>query len=180
MQVLDTSTNTYIKTIPVNRVATAIAIDPATGRGYVTGNSCLGASSASRLPQILDTSSDTVVGTVDAPFGSQAVAIGGTHAYVLESGLVDVVDISSGSVLARMPVEISSDRIAATPSFVFVLGNGSNLVSIISTSTNTVVASLLVPGLVDLAADPATNALDVLIEWESAKYSGHSIQTTNI
>jgi uncharacterized repeat protein (TIGR01451 family) len=162
VQILNTTTNNFVATLPVNRLATWIAIDPQTGRGYASGTSCFGPSSASTLPQVIDANSNAVVGTIDAPLGSQAVAIGGTRAYILESGLVDVVDISSNAVLARIPVDVAASRLAATASFVFVVTQGSNQVTVISTDTNAVVSTVPVQDPSSITADPNTNTAYVL------------------
>ena len=162
VQVLNTSTNAFIATIPVNQVATGIAIDAQTGRGYVSGGSCIASSTASTLPQVLDANSNAVTGTINAPFGSQAVTIAGARAYILESGLLDVVDISSNSVLARIPVDPNASRIAATPSFAFVLSDVANAIYVVSAATNSVVATLSVQDPRAIEVDPSSNVIYVL------------------
>ncbi len=162
VQVLNTANNNVIATIPVNQSASGIAIDAQTGRGYVSGGICSGLGSASTLTQVLDANSNTITGTVDTPFGTQAVAISGTRAYFIESGLLDVVDISSNNVLARIPIDRDAHQVAATGSFVFVSSFFSNAVYVISPSLNAVVATLTIPNPVAIAADSSTNTVYVV------------------
>ncbi len=163
IQVLETNTNSVIATIPVNRYALGIGIDPQTGRGYVSGNACGDGQDtlAATLPQVFDSNTNTVTGTVDAPFGSSSVAISGTRTYILEYGRLDVVDISSSQVLTRIPLDTDYGPIAATPSFIFAVGRNRDIY-VISTATNTVVATLPVADLKDIATDPNTETLYVL------------------
>ncbi|TKI78257.1 YncE family protein, partial [Bacillus mycoides] len=70
----------------------------------------------------------------------------GKFAYVANSGsdTVSVIDTSSNTVVATVPVEVAPHGIAVSPdeTFVYVANTSSNTVSVIDTSSNTVVATV--------------------------------------
>jgi YVTN family beta-propeller protein len=102
---------------------------------------------------VVDTSTNTVIGTVRGGFNPIGVAVrpDGAFAYVANNGSnsVSVIDTSSNTVVATVPVGGSPIGVAITPNgaFAYVTDNGTNDVSVIDTSTRTVVAT--VTGVID-------------------------------
>jgi N-acetylneuraminic acid mutarotase len=160
MQILDSTSATFTTTLTVGRISTGVAIDPSTGRGYVVGGGCGGAGDTADaiLPHVFDANTNTVTGTLDIPLGSNAISIAGTRAYILGASLVNVVDILTNQILARVPVDQGAFTVSATPSFVFV-PNYNGTIQAISTSNNYIVATLSAPGVSAIASDPQTNSV---------------------
>ena len=160
VQVVDSSTNTVAATIPVVQSATGLAIDPATGRGYVTGQNCGSiASAAPTIPQVLDANSNTITGSINAAYATQGLSIAGSNAYMLDSGWVDVVDISSNQIDARIPVNLNATRIAATSRFVFTGTTNGPGIDVTDTSSDVIVSHIPMADLGQLSADPTTNTV---------------------
>ena len=161
IQVFNPTTNSFTSSILVSGGAGDIAIDPDTGRGYATAIGCNNGSPGSILAKVLDANTNTVTGTVDAPFGSYSVAIRGGTAYILEYGRLDVVDIASSTVVTRIAVvDYSASRVAVSPSFIFVAtSNGLYVIDIQTCQTVTVLPNSSVSAIV---ADSATDTLYVL------------------
>ncbi len=164
VRVFDTTTNTFTRTIPSIRNSGGFAIDPVTGRGYITGGGCDGSSTAPVVPQVLDTTSNTIVGSVGATYSTGAVSIAGNKTYMLESGFVDVVDIPSNRIIAQIAVSVDSYDIAAGTRFVYVVSrfNGGHRISVIDAASNAIVAEIPIIGYSRIAVDPETNVLYVM------------------
>jgi YVTN family beta-propeller protein len=102
---------------------------------------------------VVDTSTNTIIGTVRTGFNPIGVAVtpDGAFAYVANNGSssVSVISTSTNAVVATVPVGGSPIGVAITPNgaFAYVATNGSSSVSVISTSTNAVVAT--VTGVID-------------------------------
>lgn len=102
---------------------------------------------------VVDTSTNTIIGTVRTGFNPIGVAVrpDGAFAYVANNGSnsVSVIDTSTNAVVATVPVGGSPIGVAVTPdgAFAYVAVNGSSSVSVINTSTRTVVAT--VTGVID-------------------------------
>jgi YVTN family beta-propeller protein len=102
---------------------------------------------------VVDTSTNTIIGTVRVGFNPIGVAVtpSGAFAYVANNGSssVSVIDTSTNTVVATVPVSGSPIGVTITPNgaFAYVATNGSSSVSVIDTSTRTVVAT--VAGVID-------------------------------
>jgi YVTN family beta-propeller protein len=100
--VIDTATNTVVSTVGGMSHPRGVAVTPDGKRAYVTN-------AASNTVSVIDTASNTVVGTPilvgDNPF-VVTVAPDGKHAYVtnLTSNTVSVIDTASDTVAATVPV----------------------------------------------------------------------------
>ncbi|MDY7965682.1 YncE family protein, partial [Bacillus thuringiensis] len=86
-------------------------------------------------------SADTIV-TQSLPFNKNT----GKFAYVANFGsnTVSVIDTSSNTVVATVPVGVAPSSVAVTPNekFVYVANSSSSTVSVIDTSSNTVIATV--------------------------------------
>jgi YVTN family beta-propeller protein len=97
---------------------------------------------------VVDTSTNTIIGTVRVGFNPIGVAVtpDGAFAYVANNGSqsVSVISTSTNAVVATVPVSGSPIGVAITPdgAFAYVATNGSGSVSVISTSTRAVVATV--------------------------------------
>lgn len=82
--------------------------------------------------------------------GAQEAKSAGQYAYVasFEANAVSVIDTTSNSVIATIPVGSGPFGVASTPDgrFVYVTNSGANSVSVIDTSSNAVVATVAVGG----------------------------------
>ncbi|MGC2696348.1 MAG: hypothetical protein WA738_11210 [Candidatus Angelobacter sp.] len=155
ISVINTASNTVVATVALPAGALpsrpqVLAITPDGSSLYVpdvSNNDVL----------VISTATNSVIATI--PVGTQptsvAVTPDGAHAYVLGLGFVSVIatatnTISAGPISVNSGgVEIASPGLAVTPAgdFVYVSpeGNG-NLVTVISTASNTVSATVSVPG----------------------------------
>jgi YVTN family beta-propeller protein len=123
VSVIDTASNTVVATIRVGSAPNGVAITPVGTRAndddrrhqslaYVTNG-------ADNTVSVIDTASNTVVGTIPVgqdPFGV-TITSDGTHAYVtnqLEDS-VSVIDTASNTVVATIPGFILPTGVAITP-----------------------------------------------------------------
>ena len=148
--VIDTTTNSFLKAIPLPRLKDQSIGQPwgicahRTGqRAYVT----LGTDIAGEVV-IINTLNNSVQGTVTVgqnPFGLD-VTPDGRKLYVANqnSATVTVIDTTTSQVIATVGVGLSPTRVAMTPdgSKAVVTNKGSNSVSIIDTMTNSVITTL--------------------------------------
>lgn len=148
--VIDTSSNAVSSTVALGTVEpVGVAITPDGSRVYVLD--------AGGNLTVLATSSNSVAATVTlpgneiSPFGL-AISPDGTRAYVTRfaANTVAVIDTSSNTVVAMVPLGAFPNGLAVTPdgNHVYVTtsvdatGEGSGNVSVIDTSSNTVVANV--------------------------------------
>ena len=157
VSVIDTSTHTVVGTIPVGSSPKKIAITPDNRFAYVTdpGNNTV---------CVLDTSTNTVIGTI--PVGSIPTGIAitgdGRFAYVANcnSNNVSCIDTSTNMVVATIPTDRGPGSVITSPDsrFAYVSHNyyhydyisrritSAKDISVIDTSTNTIVATILTEG----------------------------------
>ncbi|TMI71035.1 MAG: YncE family protein [Bacillati bacterium ANGP1] len=176
--VIDTSTNTVLTTVPVGSGPRGLAITPNGAFAYV-------ANSMSNTVSVLETTTNTVIATVASgtivggPFGV-AVTPNGSFAYVTVFDTVSlsciggvwVIDTITNTVVATVsPLDSCPSGVAITPNGAFVyvtqsgLGTSANSVSVISTASNSVVATIgvgIAPG--GVAITPAIVPLNVAID----------------
>jgi len=142
--IIDTATDTVVKTVDVGLAAFGVAVNPAGTKAYV-GNW------GSDTVSVIDTETNTVIDTV-SNVGSQAwgVAVNpeGTKVYVANtgSGTVSVIDATTNTVTAKVPVGSYPYGVAVNPdgTKVYVANGNSKTVSVIDTETNTVTAEVSV------------------------------------
>jgi len=127
----------------------------ATGTAGCGGSSASGAlhaayvtNSSSNNVSIIDTATNTVVGSVTvgtSPFGV-AITPDGSHAYVANVGsnTVSVIATATNTVVATVPVGTQPELVAIAPdgSHAYVTNLQSNNVSVIATATNSVVGTV--------------------------------------
>ena len=140
VSVIDTTTNTVIATVSPLTLPSAAVVNPSGTKAYVN-------QSSANLVSAIDTTTNTVLGSVAVCSGpyQQVVNATGTRLYVVcSSGNVSVIDTSTFTVIATIPVGATARGIAITPngSRVWTSNSGSNNVSIIDTATNTVIATV--------------------------------------
>jgi len=77
-------------------------------------------------------------------------------AYVsnLDDSTVSVIDTSTNSVVATVPVPCRTKSVVITPDDAFVYANGETCIAVIATATNTVVATLAAAGRDGMAITP--------------------------
>ena len=156
VSVVDTATDVVVATVPVGDDPRHLAITPDGTRAYVSNTGSANLSVLNTDPA--SATFHTVIATVATATFSRGVAItpNGARAYVaVGTGLfpnpdqVMVVDTNPASptlhtVIATITVESNPWGVAITPdgARVYVVNNGSNTASVISTATNTVTATL--------------------------------------
>jgi uncharacterized protein (TIGR03437 family) len=150
--VIDTSSNAVTATVGLGNVGpVGVAITPDGSRVYVLD--------AGGNLTVIGTSSNSVAATVTlpgneiSPFGV-AISPDGTRAYVTRfaANTIAVIDTSSNTVIAMVPLGAFPNGLAVTPdgkhvyvtTSVDATGEGFGNVSVIDTSTNTVVAKVVV------------------------------------
>jgi len=158
IQVINTSTNTLTATVFACFGAGGVAISPDGARAYVANFGCPGV-------EVIDTSTNTVVNesvfTGGSPF-QVAVTPDGSRVYVPTQISVAVVNTSTNTVVATVPV--AAYGVAVTPDGTRAYVTGGS-VSVIDTSTNTVVATVAVGSgphgvaITPLRAAPSTTTL---------------------
>jgi YVTN family beta-propeller protein len=153
VSVIDTASNTVTATIPVGDVPDGVAFTPDGSRAYVTnfdGNTV----------SVIDTARKKVVDTIpvgDSP-GAIAITPDGTQAYVmnLEDSNASVIDTAKNNVAATIPVDFGAAGVAILadetsqpghedrrhPPLAYVTNNDDNIVLVIDTASNTVVATI--------------------------------------
>jgi YVTN family beta-propeller protein/VCBS repeat-containing protein len=144
VSVIDTATNTVIRTIPVGEGPRGLTVSPNGSRAYVT-NSVSGSLS------VIDTATNTVIKTIgvgDLP-GGVAVSPNGGRAYVTNafSDSVSVIDTATNTVVKSVGVGDGPQGVAVSPngSRAYVTNaSSSGSVSVIDTATNTVIQTIAV------------------------------------
>ena len=107
VSVIDASANSVIASIPVS--ASAVAINSAESRVYVTNNSGV---------SIIDTRTNSVVATVRMAGGAFSLTVNptGSSVYVINTNppfnTILVIDTTTNDVIASIPVGVDSDDIA--------------------------------------------------------------------
>jgi len=163
VDVIDTTTNSIITSIAVG--GAGVAVDGSLHRAYVAGSS-----GSSGAVGVIDTSSDTLIGTILLAPGSYGVATvavdEGLHrAYVPTTGAVLVIDtehdtLTGTTIPEPEPYGIGVDQGTHT-AYVgnYSLRNGQGVVSVIDTSTNSITNNLDTGGYpYAVAADQGTHA----------------------
>jgi YVTN family beta-propeller protein len=173
VSVLDTSNYSTIATIQVGLEPTHIAFTPDGTKAYVTNN---GGQSLGGTVSVIDTGTNTVTNTITTGTtpgtGPYVVAVNstGTRAYVLNTyywagtnGKVSVIDTSTDSIVATVPVGYTPEFVALSldDSKLYVPNAASNTLSVIDAATNTVVGSIPVGnfpfGVVEVSTNTNTN-----------------------
>ena len=160
VSVIDTATHTVVATIPVGKAPFAVAVTPNGKHAYVTNFLSVNPQTVS----VIRTATNTVVATVTLPGGfssPQAVAVtpDGTHAYVTTIGSIPgtvlVIDTATNTVVGiPIPVGFNPMGIAITPDgqHAYVANSFDGTVSVISTASNSVVATVTVGAGSDLSS----------------------------
>ena len=117
-----------------------------------------------------DGNTNSVIGSVSTTYPTQGVAIMGSNSYILESGLVDVVDIESNAIVDSVPVYPYVQHIAATPHYVFVGTSAASAPGayVLDPTTNLVVAYIADSDLGQLVSDPQSDTVYVLGQFTNA------------
>src|ERR1700676_390281 len=141
VSVINTSTNTVVKSIPVGGRPWGVAVNQAGTFAYVANKS-------SGTVSVISTSTNAAVATITVQPNPLNVAFtpNGKFAYVTNSDSVSVINTGTKKVAATIPGLGQPIGIAVTPNGAFVyVGNYLGGVSVISTLTNTVVATIGLP-----------------------------------
>jgi YVTN family beta-propeller protein len=155
VSVIDTSTNSAIATIAVDRGPRGIALGSGDTRLYVAQQD--GSIS------VIDTSSNTVIGSIPVMNDAFELAIDDARSLLYLSTstgtTVQVVDLTIGAVIASIPVGAYPGKMAidTTARRLYVPNWFSDTLSIIDTTTNTVLATIpniARPNAVALSSSP--------------------------
>ncbi|MBS1807707.1 MAG: choice-of-anchor D domain-containing protein [Acidobacteria bacterium] len=168
VQILDSSTDTVLKTVNVGRGAIYAAADELLRRAYIV-NQCDDCGKFTDNPlrsvSVIDTTTNTVIATIPIRFAPNSLVIVGTSAYVCSDSFVEVIDLASNTIRASVPVPNGSQEIAANSEYVFVPyydSSGKQGISVIRISDNVLVGSINISNVTALAVDPSTNYLYVI------------------
>jgi len=142
VSVIATSTSSVVATVGVGRAPYGVAVTPDGTRVYVSNW-------ADGTTSVIDTISNTVVATILVGTGPSCVAFtnDGARTYMINSSLdygsVSVIDTATSTVLATI-VTNSPSCVALSPdgARAYVTSAANDVVSVIDTKTNTVVASV--------------------------------------
>ena len=150
VKVIDTTSNSYIQTIPLPRLKDGDIGQPwgiATHRNGQTAYVAMGSAVGGEVV-FINTLSNSIQGSVTVgqnPFGLD-VTPDGKKLYVANnnSATVSVVDTVKREVISTIQVGLSPLRVAVTPdgSKVFVTNKASNTVSIIDTNSDILISNL--------------------------------------
>jgi YVTN family beta-propeller protein len=161
--VYDTTTLASVATIAVPDGAEYLAIDPARERLYISN---FGASNSAGTVTVVDTGSDTVLSSValNANPAGLAVEPSSGEVYVAlntfgssASNLVRVYSSGIGSIVTSIQTANAPFDVAVDPTAhrAYVTNQGAGLVTVISTDTRSVVASVPVSAPNEVAVDSA-------------------------
>lgn len=139
VNVIDTSTNTVIASIPLAD-AFGIAVSPDGSRAYTTGSGTF---------SVIDTASNTVIASIPiqggpAGLGFATVSPDGKNVYVPDDhGTVYVISTATNTIVATISINDEPSSLAITPdgSRAYVLGVFGT-VSIVDTASNAVVQTI--------------------------------------
>ena len=130
---------TYVTSVTVGVNPWSVTFSPNGARAYVPNQ---GSASVS----VIDTASQTLVDSIGLGNGSlwAAISPNGERLYVTSAGTVSVVDTTNNTVVASPAVGSSPIGISIEPTGarVYVANSVSNSVSVLSTATNAVVATI--------------------------------------
>jgi len=146
LDVLDTTTNTVVATIPLTNINAPFGITPDQSRLYVADN-------VNNIVDVVDTASNTLLTTIATGLDPTEVVItpNGQFGYVATFGEtnVGVFSVASNTVVATIPVGLFPYWLTPTPdgSLIYVTATAGNSVAVISTSTNTVGSTFSIPVL---------------------------------
>jgi YVTN family beta-propeller protein len=159
VSVIDTGGNTVISTIPVGDLPSAAVVTRDGARAYILN-------SGSGTVSVIDTALDAVVATIEVGAAPEGIAItpDGGLVYVSHPGLdlISVIETAGHTLVTSMAIASYPHAIAITPdgqlAFVAHYGESYDAVSVISTATNTVVATVglpwFIPGLASITISP--------------------------
>ena len=153
ISVINASTRTVTATIPAGASPQSVIISPDGATLYVAGSGNSSNDEAGTITMI-STATDGITGTISMGDGAGAAAValspdGGT-AYVAnaDSNAVSVIDLTTDTVTATIPVGLFPDSLTVTPDgrAVYVANSSSGSISVIGTATDTVTATIPIAG----------------------------------
>ncbi len=144
LDVLDTSTNQVVTTIPITNINEPFGITPDQSRLYVADN-------VNNIVDVVDTTTNTLMTTIATGLDPTEVAItpNGQFGYVATFGEtnVTVFSVATNTVVATIPVGLFPYWLTPTPdgASIYVTEISGNSVAVINTSTNTVSSTFNIP-----------------------------------
>jgi|SRR5665647_2179732 len=151
VSVIDTATNTVIKTIPVGNHPYGVTVNLSGTKVYVTNQD-------SENISVIDTATNTVTANITVEKYPHGVAVtpDGSKVYVVNHnkliGTVSVINTTTNTVIKKIQVGNNPCGVAVTHDgkWVYVTNSGSanspGSVSVINTTTNTVIPSVVLVG----------------------------------
>jgi YVTN family beta-propeller protein len=146
LDVLDTTNDQVVATIPLTNINAPFGITPDQSRLYVADN-------VNNIVDVVDTATNTLLTTIATGLDPTEVVItpNGQFGYVATFGEtnVGVFSVASNTVVATIPVGLFPYWLTPTPdgSLIYVTATAGNSVAVISTSTNTVSSTFSIPVL---------------------------------
>ena len=143
LDVLDTSTNQVITSIPTTALDEPFGISPDQSHIYIADN-------VNNLIDVIDTTRNTLVTTIPVGPGATSVAIApnGQFGYVAEYGdsNVSVFSLATNTLVATIPIGFAGNWDMVTPdgALVYVTSSVDNRVAVISTTTNTLISTFTI------------------------------------
>jgi len=160
LDVLNTSTNLMVATIPITNFNAPFGITPSQNRVYVADN-------VNNLLNVVDTTTNTLMTTIPIGAGPTAVAItpNGLYGYVADLGdnNVPVFNVATNALVTSIPVGFPTTILTASPDGAWIYASSavSNAFAVINTSTNTA-SSFTVGASTSCVAGPTFNAAGTL------------------
>ena len=136
LDVLDTSTNLVVATIPITNFNAPFGITPDQSRIYIADN-------VNNLLNVVDTTTNTLRTTIPIGVAPTAVAItpNGLYGYVADLGdnNVPVFNVATNALVTNIPVGFPTTVLTASPdgAWVYAASALNNTFAVINTSTNT-------------------------------------------
>ena len=136
LDVIDISTNTIVKQIPITNVNEPLGITPDQSRVYIPDN-------VLSALDVIDTTTNTLVNTLPVGNGTTAVVItpNGKFGYVADFGdnNIPIFNVATNAVVGSVPIGFPAGWISITPDGAWVYAGSAvdGRVAVVSTATNT-------------------------------------------
>lgn len=183
VSVIDTATRAVTDVIRVGEDPTRIAINPEETRLYVTNHQ-------DNTVSVISTSTNEVIATIPVLYRPTGIAVHPNGAFVYvssgEANSLDVIDAATNSVVATVP-GVGGPSVALNPqgTFAYIATDGPSefvpgTVSVVSTLTNSLVASIQVGNFPYAVAVEPTGALVYVANYNSGTVSVIDAATTMV
>jgi YVTN family beta-propeller protein len=145
LAVVDGATNALLTTVPGLAIQpAAVAVNPAGTRVYVGTFDYCGCGGGPTRTAIVDTATNTAIGSIPVYGGGLAINASGTRMYAADGSTVHVIDLATNTVVASVPGLDVAVGIAVNPAGtkVYAIQRNSSGTKVIDTATNTVTTTV--------------------------------------